>query len=868
MKLYLLHSLFFVARLANGFSFPVVVVVVVVARTRPNTDLNSVMFLTKNRERIHSSYFALGMKPQSENTFSGTSQLWFKDLSTVEESIDEYYNNWIEKWVEENHLFKSVAMHFPKMDSGKNMAYDSLKKDGGKNIHQQRIETDNAMPGSKITHFIKSSRESLLSDIEKISYKSPDIIHEMDDSTYHSFPSSIEYNVNEDNINNNKEVKNNEPTNAPYNRVSQHFQKVSPDLNHLSVSIASTIETPEQWREFCQNTGGLETILSCIHDTVEEIKGRSVVPMNDFEPLLYPDDVDGFRTACCACRVLRDLCAKDTLWASAITDEIIQLNKRNGTTVVSDLVFLLRHTNEAERIYSKKAWRIRRLMKKHGYYTSNLKSRKERRDSRRRCRLYISQLLLVMSLASDDAIAVFRNTTGLVETVRSLSSYTTQEKIRRKWMKYPIEKLKRFVNKRFGKNGKGKEPSQTAFLAAAAMKSGILGDIQGTSNKILAALGHNFFIPKTPGQRGLRILSLDGGGTRGIASIAIMKSIVDSLGGTEICDSFDLIAGTSTGAIIAFLIGLRRESNRQAKKRYDELIEKIFVKNSLAASMMLFTTASYSEVPFTQIMMDILGENSMIDSRADPRVPLVFCVSAKMTSTTSKLCLFRNYNYSGGEKKDTFVISPKDARHKLGFISSKEDEKKHFQEESNTEKVASRHEGSFRVLQRAALRATTAAPTVFKPVLLGKDMFSDGGIVASNPAAVAIHEARTIYPDIPIECVVSLGTGEFISEKVSPSFGWDGIVSQIVNSATDTAKTHWVLQDILGQGTTTNPSSFSDTKYFRFDPIIGKPSDFPIDATDPIRLEKLSKIASDYMEQPEQQEKLEEMTNILRGKLF
>jgi len=67
--------------------------------------------------------------------------------------------------------------------------------------------------------------------------------------------------------------------------------------------------------------------------------------------------------------------------------------------------------------------------------------------------------------------------------------------------------------------------------------------------------------------------------------------------------------------------------------------------------------------------------------------------------------------------------------------------------------------GSFRVLQRYALRASTAAPTVFKPVMMGGEMYCDGGIVASNPAAVAVHEARAIFPDIPIEMVVSIGTG-------------------------------------------------------------------------------------------------------------
>ena len=52
--------------------------------------------------------------------------------------------------------------------------------------------------------------------------------------------------------------------------------------------------------------------------------------------------------------------------------------------------------------------------------------------------------------------------------------------------------------------------------------------------------------------------------------------------------------------------------------------------------------------------------------------------------------------------------------------------------------------GSFRVLQRAALQATTAAPTYFKPVQMNGEMYSDGGIVASNPTCIAIHEGTNI----------------------------------------------------------------------------------------------------------------------------
>lgn len=55
-----------------------------------------------------------------------------------------------------------------------------------------------------------------------------------------------------------------------------------------------------------------------------------------------------------------------------------------------------------------------------------------------------------------------------------------------------------------------------------------------------------------------RILALDGGGLRGILSLAILQRIEDVLkarhGDSDefrLCHYFDLIAGTSTGAIIA-----------------------------------------------------------------------------------------------------------------------------------------------------------------------------------------------------------------------------------------------------------------------------------------------------------------------------
>lgn len=147
-------------------------------------------------------------------------------------------------------------------------------------------------------------------------------------------------------------------------------------------------------------------------------------------------------------------------------------------------------------------------------------------------------------------------------------------------------------------------------------------------------------------------------------------------------------------------------------------------------------------------------------------------------------------------------------------------------------------------------------------------MYCDGGIVASNPTAIAIHEARSLFPDIPIECVVSLGTGGFKEQKSAPRIGWDGIINQIVNSATDAEQVHHVLEDILGDGGTTQlgKSRMSNTFYARFNPILGLPDDFPIDITEPAKLDQLKQITRSYMQEPEQRRKLKELKDIMYGR--
>jgi len=510
----------------------------------------------------------------------------------------------------------------------------------------------------------------------------------------------------------------------PLSDPEHYKERIGRDMRHLSLSIASSVSSPWQWQLFCDEGGGILPLLQCIKEGAQSIqrgnddllffKTEEVVDEeseeNQIMTKFMEQHEESFAAACTACRSLRDLCALSDEFAAVVTDDIVRADAVWSTTarscnhnhpstaittptttngnkaeeekmcyeggLISHLVTLLKHANEAEKQYSgggggggKRRNKRRNqsgdvVAKSGGVRWGN---RRSRREARRRCGLYVVQLLLAMAVSSDDAINRFRETSGFVEVVRACSSYAPKER-RRRWFRYPMEVIKKRLTKnQQPPNVLNRADIKRPFIAATAVSDGLEGVIMSTANQLLAAIGYNVWVPKIPGQKGLRILCLDGGGTRGIAAITTLSCIVDAMGGLEVCDAFDVIAGTSTGAIIAFLVGLRRESSVQAKKRYDALIKRIFVKSALSAPMLVFTTATYDEAPFMQVMKEILGENSMLDTRADPAVPLVFGVSSKMSSNPTELCLFRNYNYRGGEQADAFVIDPDEARLSLGL---------------------------------------------------------------------------------------------------------------------------------------------------------------------------------------------------------
>ena len=79
----------------------------------------------------------------------------------------------------------------------------------------------------------------------------------------------------------------------------------------------------------------------------------------------------------------------------------------------------------------------------------------------------------------------------------------------------------------------------------------------------------------------LCLLSLDGGGVRGLSSLQIIKQIMETINPEnppKPCDYFDMIGGASTGGLIALMLGRLRMSIDDCIAAYTDLSPKIFTK--------------------------------------------------------------------------------------------------------------------------------------------------------------------------------------------------------------------------------------------------------------------------------------------------
>ena len=90
-----------------------------------------------------------------------------------------------------------------------------------------------------------------------------------------------------------------------------------------------------------------------------------------------------------------------------------------------------------------------------------------------------------------------------------------------------------------------------------------------------------------PYPRPLRLLALDGGGVRGLSELLILKRLMHRVNPQtkdhqlpKPCDHFDIIYGTSTGGLLAIMLGRLELDIDTCIERYITLSRRIFPTKS------------------------------------------------------------------------------------------------------------------------------------------------------------------------------------------------------------------------------------------------------------------------------------------------
>ncbi|XP_040030445.2 calcium-independent phospholipase A2-gamma [Gasterosteus aculeatus] len=300
--------------------------------------------------------------------------------------------------------------------------------------------------------------------------------------------------------------------------------------------------------------------------------------------------------------------------------------------------------------------------------------------------------------------------------------------------------------------------------------------------------------------RGIRVLAIDGGGTRGLLALQTLHQL-QNLTGKRIHQLFDYICGVSTGAILAFMLGIFQIPLEECEEMYRKLGSDVFKQNVIVGTVKMgWSHAFYDSEIWENILKERMGEGRMIESARDPHCPKVSAVSTVVNrGLPLKAYTFRNYRLMPGVRS-----------HYLGDCNHK---------------------------MWQAIRASSAAPGYFKEFVLGKDLHQDGGLLINNPTALAIHECKCLWPNTPLQCVLSLGTGRYETayDNSTTYTSLKTKLSHVISSATDTEEVHTMLDALLPPDT-----------YFRFNPYLSE--DIPLNESRGEKLNFLKGEGERYLE--------------------
>lgn len=315
--------------------------------------------------------------------------------------------------------------------------------------------------------------------------------------------------------------------------------------------------------------------------------------------------------------------------------------------------------------------------------------------------------------------------------------------------------------------------------------------IRAKARQALSLMGY----ANPPPSRGLRILSLDGGGTRGLVSIEILRHI-ERRTNRRIHELFDLICGVSSGSIITMAVGSGKFTLDQLETFYREMSMEIFKADYFWTSTprLLWNHGFYDANVFENTLKRAFGKMSMMSLASEEVCPKLVAVS--VNARTIQPFLFRNYAHNP----------------QIGDV----------------------FEGTTRAEVWQAIRASSAAPGFFQEFKFGSMILLDGGMLVNNCTGLAHAEAKLLWPNEPIQCVVSIGSGKFRPSKVisanattlyEKAYG-------LLYSATDTEIVHQVMQKLI------NP-------YYRFNPPLSE--NLLISENRKMKLDQLKQDASSYM---------------------